>query len=510
MARNTNGSNSADFSSFAKASSRYVWPWSSLTCFPSKSKKSSLRMVKVHREGGVGYIAGQKDGVMRFKLDRLGKVLDTGGDVILPSEFPEGEKGLALPNNKTPNWTGLTLSNDGRYLIVAGLYVVCILDVTTPMGKAPARIVHYINLSDLCQPIGIKFRNALLVGNENNILYVDGHYGQGMKGGTSISMHRLVLNNTQQWGQCQMVMGNMSNHVGWVDKCGNAAVFTRPHDMVLLPGRGKGNEVIVMTDIDNRAIRTVEINLNTDSDSKLLPDDRCVKTVSYDEGLLLKMDNNIPQGQKQQYLSIPSSPREPHISHLSQYSSLTFENVRSHCKGMDLLKNSDMCTLREIRQSIFMSNDDSIWNIHDSLPPFWTSELCQGCWVRHPTVCREKDPSWGSDYWMMATVNGVRSIDDLRPQYGDNRGIQTECIHESETPGNNENRIVICCGEKISENQSIFVTEILTPQAESIVVTNDKGFSIIKMLVPFVSLLLLYVFRKSNAKSSFNYKRLCQ
>ena len=101
MARNTNGSNSADFSSFAKASSRYVWPWSSLTCFPSKSKKSSLRMVKVHREGGVGYIAGQKDGVMRFKLDRLGKVLDTGGDVILPSKTPEGEKGLAFLKKKS-------------------------------------------------------------------------------------------------------------------------------------------------------------------------------------------------------------------------------------------------------------------------------------------------------------------------------------------------------------------------------------------------------------------------
>jgi len=433
MAGDSNSNNIGNFSSFSEASIRDVWPWSS-------NMKSKLRMVKVHREGGIGYIASKTHGVLRFKLDSLGKVLEEG-DVIL-------ENGNKTYIHKTkihdsPRYTGLSLTNNDNYLLVAGFKAVYILDVTSPLAKAPAKVVYEINLASLCEPKGsILFRNALLVGIENNILYVDGRIGRSMMGGNGISLHRLVLNtqdDVAKWGQCESVVGNAYHSVGWRDKCSHAAAITRPHDMVILPG---SENVIIMTDIDNHAIRTVEINNSNANDLISSPHCHCVKTVSYDEGLWYRIKKKQP----------PPLPRVPFISYVSVDAPVKFLRVRNHCRA---LKNSDLCTLRDLRHSIFRHED--IWNNYHnhnenghSVPAFWTIESCEGCWKKDPGVCTNKDPNWDSDYRMLATVN----LD------GDNFGIQTECTYKLHNLFNTMLRnteistvsvdrllMVICCAE---------------------------------------------------------------
>ena len=56
-------------------------------------------------------------------------------------------------------------------------------------------------------------------------------------------------------GACVVVAGNASAGSGWRDGIGGGAFFTRPHAMALLPGR----QAVVLTDIDNRCLRVVEL-----------------------------------------------------------------------------------------------------------------------------------------------------------------------------------------------------------------------------------------------------------
>jgi len=249
----------------------------------------------VHRDGGVGYIASHTHGVLRFKIDEVGKVL----------ERAKNFNGI-LFRQKYMYATGLSLSNDNRYLVVADFRKMFIFDVSSPLAKSSAVLIHEIDVRDLCRPPNgddIKYRNGILLGNANNILYVDGHIGKSMNGGTSNVLHCLVLSQDNSikskkkknkknkiFAQCQVVLGNLTNHVGWADKCGYAATMTRPHDFILLPpgkGRekGSGREVLVMPDIDNHGIRTVEINVNTNKDQTLNANNHCIKTISYDEEL---------------------------------------------------------------------------------------------------------------------------------------------------------------------------------------------------------------------------------
>ena len=488
MARGGNSYDGGNFSSFSSASIQDVWPWpgiklnlesmgnSTFIDCPKEKESSALRMIKVHRDGGVGYIASHTYGVLRFKIDAVGKVLE---------ENEKDNNGMFFgQKNKFMHATGLSLSNDNRYLVVAGFKKMFIFDVSSPLAKSSAVLIHEVDVRDLCRPPNgddIKYRNGILLGNANNILYVDGHIGSSTKGGASNVLHRLVLSQDNSikskekknkknkiFAQCQLVLGNLSNHVGSADKCGYAATITRPHDFILLPpgkGRekGSGREVLVMPDIDNHGIRTVEINVNTNKDQTLNANDHCTKTISYDEELYYRFqekkfdENHWYRINKKQQLKSPPL-REPYISYASTKSLLTFENATSHCKRMEedyLLQNSGLCTLRELRHSILTdwnlkaklkkAYDDSMWNVHDSLPPFWTNQTCKGCWKKDPGVCTDNDPNWDSDYWMVATINIVENFND--------GGIQTKCIHESQgldndNKDNDNTRIVICCAER--------------------------------------------------------------
>merc|ERR1719223_249609 len=101
MAKDSNFTafNSLSFERDAKP----VWP------FPQKylsSKHSSdLRMIRSHPSGGIGFLARQQFGVLRYKLDSHGKMIIDKGDLFFRSE------------NKI---TGINFSSSHKRLVAVG------------------------------------------------------------------------------------------------------------------------------------------------------------------------------------------------------------------------------------------------------------------------------------------------------------------------------------------------------------------------------------------------------
>jgi len=611
-----------------------VWP------FPEKYRMGStmddMRMLRTHPNGTyrVGFLARQKFGVLRYRLDEFGKIVvtsDANGNEddgsaatttftttsTTTKTTNDAAGDLFFPSNDSI--TGINFSSTHKRLVAVGNTYAYIFDITGagyPTYYAPLLSlddtstdtstdtsntskkennndddndnsidelnfnavksmnmnVTHIHLVKEC--MDGRYRNAVLwdedddiAGNlhgnthdhgSKQIMVVDGHNGNGMKGGVSIVLQKLELsakgdttrsgdididsngngnvnvnggNGGTSWGNCKVIAGHVNQRVGWRDGCGKDVRFSRPHDMTLLP---KSHQLI-MTDIDNRAIRLVDYppakptnsknnkrNNENDNEALVVPfllssssllsksnhdnnddgnhnDDNdddddavCVSTVSYDEGLYQKIfpvsqeedagrendgemtataaavvaaveeqkrvrrNTNAKKEEEQEKkkklrtststngsgdvskrattinakpimkaetkvkattkTKPPTRHRKPFIPKKTtrKFEKITWKTSQRYCRLSKERKNSDICTLEEVR-TLFRHGSSNDRNDHDddnadevlsllSNNPFWTKAQCQGCWKRHKGICTRGDPKWDSDYYMVATI----------------------------------------------------------------------------------------------------------
>eukprot|EP00551_Chaetoceros_affinis_P012985 CAMPEP_0203675260 /NCGR_PEP_ID=MMETSP0090-20130426/19700_1 /ASSEMBLY_ACC=CAM_ASM_001088 /TAXON_ID=426623 /ORGANISM="Chaetoceros affinis, Strain CCMP159" /LENGTH=631 /DNA_ID=CAMNT_0050541405 /DNA_START=64 /DNA_END=1956 /DNA_ORIENTATION=+ len=444
-------SNFTAFTSLSfKKDMKPVWP------FPreylDKEHTDDMRMIRSHPSGGVGYLARQRIGVLRYYLDSRGKMIQEGGDVFFRSKN---------------SITGINFSSTYKQLVAVGKSIAYILDITDKKSHnasdytIKSNLIEEISLTDTCIPG--RYRNTVLWDDDpsSQVMIVDGHDGNPMKGGVGIVLQKLTRGNNGTWDNCEIVAGEKES-VGWRDGCGSTARFTRPHDMTLLPNSGR----LIVTDIDNRSIGLVQQNPLHNNNMT------CVSTISYNEGLYM---NLFPASQEEGVYNESNSTktatsienmnkntvdvvvsetvplREPYIPETLQMGTMTFQKAQAFCQSSSKSKNSDICTLKEVR-TLFQYGDGNNNNnnyddslINDILSnPFWTKESCEGCWKRHKGICTNDDSSWDSNYRMVAVGMNLDS------QSPNERGLRTECIHKDEiiTPTFAQYIRVVCCADK--------------------------------------------------------------
>ena len=394
-----------DFSALSRGVLLPVWPWDFNSTGVGKPT-SSVRMLEVHRSGYVGYMAHRTYGLLRFFMNDEGRILGgSRADVLL------GMEELGSPDGVV---AGLTLTGNAeeRLLVTASRSALVIGVNRTRNDKGDLQQV--IDLQGLCNgELGnnMWFRDAAVVedGSETYLytvgLFTPGQDGQGM------SLYHLRQSDDGEWADCVNVAGPKRDRGGWRDGYGEDVRFTRPHEFTLLPSADESfvsaddsellRHVLVLSDCDNRALRTVELTPR---------DTHHVSTVQYyDQHLWWPSETNSYQALDQGIIDMNSSARP-----------LTFNETRDWCS--ELADGANACSVSDIR--------DGMAVLKTTLPETtaWTTESCFGCWLRFPGVCDAELGGWDADYRMVATL------------YNNGR-IRTDCTRQDLSI----NVTLLCC-----------------------------------------------------------------
>jgi hypothetical protein len=166
---------------------------------------------------------------------------------------------------------------------------------------------------------------------------------------------------------CETLSGKIGGDSGWVDSSdgGKKVQFSRPHYFQLLPDGTESK--IVITDIDNRALRIVSLvdgsssTVMYDRDRRLasIPVKERKSTISCkDQHWVEAIDTFDPLGSK-------SCVRPP----VKKSFRLTYKQAKSYCKA----EGARLCEPIELRQSGVLPNKVT-----------WTAASCASCWHAKP------------------------------------------------------------------------------------------------------------------------------
>ena len=166
--------------------------------------------------------------------------------------------------------------------------------------------------------------------------------------------------------------------------------FTRPHAMAHRPG----TEDVLVTDIDNRALRLVSPHGH-------------VSTVSYDDGGLF---NRLWRSERASgggtFSRRPSSFERAAWTDVQQqptnkYGMVTADKARADCENRGL----GLCSPASLRR-----------RSHNATAVVWTNLKCHSCWLLNPGICPKKSQTdhvsslkgshWGAGIQMLAFIRG--------------------------------------------------------------------------------------------------------
>ena len=172
------------------------------------------------------------------------------------NENENGQNVFEVPGSKLiaddSQLMGVTMNQDDTRLLVVSEKYVYVYDINGP----PSLITKY-NLEENCRGEfngKMFFFDSVMV--ENGDIYgVAKAYKTDARAGIGMQLFRIESDGSDVWGNCQVVTGGFNDFAGWIDGDGDTVRLTRPHAMNLLPGTGS----IVLTDIENRAIRVADV-----------------------------------------------------------------------------------------------------------------------------------------------------------------------------------------------------------------------------------------------------------
>lgn len=410
-----------DFSSLAtKSTVRPFWPqaWSS-----KYQGNGKLRAVSIAHDGSSGYVAHAKGGIFSF-------------DPMSPSESNRRSKHVVHIGDADigEDINGLHHTRSLKNLVVTRNKYVHIVKLQDENGDNPLNsgnpIAYELALDYHCDKLydgaEMTFMDTVII---NEYAFVMGHptHSDSSKH-NGVAIYRLTwYDDDEAWHDCTQIAGSGLKGAAWVDGSGYEARFSStPHHMEVLPSLK--SHTIVVGDVDNRAIRYVDVTVPVESHDQT--DKVRVSSMAYNEDLYQVLyqkeepwTNLSPEGVMQQ-----DGKSYYHSGKDSLYS-MNFESAQDECGRVGLGR---ICTLPEIRarfkrgQYPTIDGDDKTWTT------VWTAENCSSCHLEDPGKCDlggDSDSSWGQNFRMIANFN---------PRLG----LQTQCIHKNRPV----DTMSMCCG----------------------------------------------------------------
>ena len=243
---------------------------------------------------------------------------------------------------------------------------------------------------------------------------------------------------------CQKIAGNEKDAPGWIDGHGQDTRFTRPHSVAVLEENDDHSEIkLVATDVDNRAVRLIDIKKRAQ-----------VFTVEYNDGLWEDMyfGGKGEDDDTKSEMFLLNSNLHNHNRH----------DMDKECKAVNAKARS--CHAHEIRDKYegFLSLLDE--DQRQLLGNFkvWTETSCSSCWINDPGYCpshtelvhargkddvdntkNERESFWGSQYYMTAHVQN-------HAVHGSTFSMHTQCVQQDNKM---DQALALCCvGEEYFEN----------------------------------------------------------
>ena len=373
----------SDFSDLARAT---------LTGLPIL-QRGRARMIALSRDGARGFVV-DRDGSLVFFDPQNGIRAATDDTSALGVRVIATRKDAFL--DAAPPFAGCTLSTDEETLYVTAKEdIIALPAINQVQTREKARV---LNIRKTCGG-GSKWHLRESVHSLDGFLYVVGHPPRPEKINQGMEIRRISLTGGNP-SSCEHIAGNGNVSVGWRDGTGDRALFTRPHQMISFRGKTSPGLELLLTDIDNRAIRRVSVH---ESGSPWI-----VSTVPYDNRhLFTKLWGGRNSGSQhlQTTLMKPVSVASMSVKRTSMHNA---EDSAEVCAR----RHETLCPPEALR------GEDLLGQMRGSI--IWTNQDCFSCWLHWPGECPAPTKSdsgavrfnarWGFGYRMVAHF----SADEIR------------------------------------------------------------------------------------------------
>ena len=199
--------------------------------------------------------------------------------------------------------------------------------------------------------------------------------------------------------KCRVFTGSIGQDSGWVDGIGSDADFSRPHYMVFRPGKYPHH--IIVSDIDNRALRIVDAE-TADTFSIMYDRDRRLREIG--TGALRSLAGCEQFGWRTRNITIDSRIHtfciQPDRTDLQQH---TLLEAIGHCHAL----KARLCEPYELRSTGSRSSSG-----------FWTGAPCASCWKR---TAEDRCPG---NIQTFKTDGLVHSDPDFRQSWNTGQGVE--------------------------------------------------------------------------------------
>jgi len=240
---------------------------------------------------------------------------------------------------------------------------------------------------------------------------------------------RLKYNKMDKPIECKILAGKIGRNSGWVDsnKGGKAVYFSRPHYFTLLPD-GTDSKIIV-TDIDNRSLRIVDLSTGSTTTIMYDRDRRVPDTPEKDKKSALSCQQQHWSNATQ---TVSALGKDSCIQAPSNDSSqLSYSDAKAYCNA----QGARLCEPKELRLSNLLINKKS-----------WTSAECASCWHAKPGLsCDSIIETFKS--------SGVHSTKGFKHSWSSGQAIEIGGASNKEkatfcSSSNNKNKAsAFCCAD---------------------------------------------------------------
>jgi hypothetical protein len=462
------------------------WPWNQFK--PS----GKIRMVSMKRDGSMGYVAHFNYGL--FSMDPL-------HDDHNHQNNQNNKLLLASTDIPGTHVSGLTLTHNEERLLLTTPRVVTEYEIIIDhhdAGTYNSSLVSEVSHSlrqrstiDLQGACGSKsgeytmhFRDTAQLDEDENVWIAVGHKG-GNGDNRGMALYRITsatqtpptTTSSHAGGpdvvdydyDCQPFAGDDLTRPGWVDGMGSEVRFSRPHSMTMTPT----SQMLLITDIDNRALRMVNLNRGDGKGKQQQQQDQengatnshsnfgQVSTVSYDEDLWLDLYDDVDQAHTHTHANVSvimpptvvsvttsssSSIRQKKEESPTTTNSYSYFEAQHYCLQH---YHGRVCSLPEIRNNsrriiVNANNNKKGTQEESTISSTWTSQPCHSCWLRNPGQCdpaasriessaHRFESSWGAAVFMVAQIQINADVDvdvDGSMMQMQTMQIQTQCRHE--------------------------------------------------------------------------------
>jgi len=322
------------------------------------------------------------------------------------------------------NPSGIQLLFEDRQLLVTTDRSVFAYDVPKEAANRTAWVGRRVADGADCSPGEhpqtkreyMHFRDATRFAIDGDVFAVGHPQGGGdINAGMAIfqiASHSTEVKNGTLRRKCVGVAGNVREPVGWHDGRGQQARFSRPHSLTALPG---DDHQLVVTDIDNRAVRVVDVSKGR------------VASVVYNDNLFGQWHEHRRPKPRLDVLLPDDDAGTPRLLTRPEAAAVCRrKNNATLCDPKDLLfDDATGRTTTTTTSRILLSDDDDGVLV-------WTSRPCASCWIHYPEECpaasfdsadTRNESSWGSGVSVLAHVHR----DNLRRPI-----LRAECTDESQ------------------------------------------------------------------------------